>query len=204
MSRALIRFADPAKDARRILEVYRPYIEKTAITFEIAVPGEREFERRVADIAAHFPYLLLEVDGELAGYAYAHRQAERAAFDWNAELSIYLAKHWQHRGVGRPLYALLLRLLEMQGYINFYGVITGSNAGSIAMHEKMGFSRIGLHERTGFKFGQWHDTVWLHRRAREGEPGPIASVGELDAREVARSIADAESEISARLSRESA
>ena len=202
MNNVTIRFADPARDAARILALYRPYIERTAITFEVDVPDGAAFERRVREIASAFPYLLLEVDGELAGYAYAHRQAERAAFDWNAELSIYLAERWQHRGLGKPLYALLMRLLELQGYVNFYAVITGSNAGSIAMHEAMGFARIGLHERTGFKFGAWHDTVWLHRRVREGAPGEIVPIGALDHQAVAREIASTETEIFRRLSSE--
>ena len=176
MSNVVIRFADPARDAAAILALYAPYIEKTAITFETEVPSPESFERRVADIAAHFPYLLLEVDGELAGYAYAHRQAERAAFAWNAELSIYLKESFAGKGLGRVLYGLLEELLAMQGYVNFYGVITGSNAVSIALHEKMGYSIIGRHAHTGFKFGQWHDTVWLHKRVQDGAPGEIMPV----------------------------
>ena len=178
--RITIRFADPEKDAADILALYAPYIEKTAVTFETVVPEHAAFEQRVKDIAAEFPYLLLEVDGELAGYAYAHRQAERAAFGWNAELSIYLKEHFTGRGLGRPLYRLLEELLEMQGYINFYGVITASNAGSIALHEKMGYRIIGTHERTGYKFGTWHGVVWMHRRAHEEAPRAIMPVHALD------------------------
>lgn len=179
MSKVVIRFADPARDAAAILALYAPYIEKTAITFETEVPSLKSFTQRVADIAAHFPYLLLEVDGELAGYAYAHRQAERAAFAWNAELSIYLKESFAGKGLGKLLYSLLEELLAMQGYVNFYGVITGSNAVSIALHEKMGYRLIGRHERTGFKFGQWHDTVWLHKRVHEGAPREIVSIHAL-------------------------
>ena len=178
--KVVIRFADPARDAEEILSVYAPYIEKTAITFETEIPSQESFERRVADIAAHFPYLLLEVDGELIGYAYAHRQAERAAFAWNAELSIYLKESFAGKGLGRVLYGLLEELLAMQGYVNFYGVITGSNAVSIALHEKMGYRIIGRHEHTGYKFGQWHDTVWLHKRVQDGAPGEIISIHALD------------------------
>lgn len=186
--RVAIRFADPARDAGAILAVYAPYIEKTAITFETEVPSLESFTRRVADIAKEFPYLLLEVDGELAGYAYAHRQAERAAFAWNAELSIYLKEGFTGMGLGRPLYSLLEELLEMQGYVNFYGVITGSNAGSIAMHEKMGYAMIGRHAHTGFKSGQWHDTVWLHRRVHDGAPRAIVPVHALDPAAVSEKI----------------
>lgn len=187
-----IRFADPAKDGAALLAIYRPYIEKTAITFETAVPDVKDYERRIADIAAQFPYLVLESGGEIIGYAYAHRQAERAAFDWNAELSIYLKEGFSGRGIGRPLYALLETLLEMQGYVNFFGVITGSNAGSIAMHEKMGYRKIAVHEKTGWKFDAWHDTVWMHKRVHEGAPEAIKPVHALDADAVFRAIEETE------------
>ena len=190
-----IRFADPARDAAGILAVYAPYIRETAVTFETEVPAPDAFTARVAGICADFPYLVLEVDGELAGYAYAHRQAERAAYAWNAELSIYLAGKWRGRGLGAPLYRLLERLLTMQGYVNLYGVITASNAGSIRLHEKLGYRQTGLHEKTGWKFGQWHDVAWLHKRVGEGEPGPILSLAALDPAQVAREIAAAQREI---------
>lgn len=190
-----IRLADPKRDAAAILSVYAPYIEKTAVTFEYDVPNAAAFEQRVAQIAGEFPYLLLELDGELAGYAYAHRQAERAAFGWNAELSIYLKEGFTGRGVGVPLYSLLEELLAMQGYVNFYGVITDSNAGSIAMHEKMGYRIVGRHEKTGYKFGQWHDTVWLHKRIKDGAPGVIIPVHMLEADKVRDKIESAQKKI---------
>ena len=194
-----IRFADPARDAAGILAVYAPYIRKTAVTFETEVPAPDAFTARVAGICADFPYLVLEVDGELAGYAYAHRQAERAAYAWNAELSIYLAGNRRGRGVGAPLYRLLESLLAMQGYVNLYGVITASNAGSIRLHEKLGYRQTGLHEKTGWKFGQWHDVAWLHKRVREGEPGTILPLSALDPAQVEREIAAAQREIEEKL-----
>lgn len=190
-----IRFAEPARDAAKILSIYAPYIQKTPITFETEVPSPESFRQRVKEIAQQFPYLVLEMDGEMVGYAYAHRQAERAAFAWNAELSIYLKEGFTGRGLGVPLYTLLEELLAMQGYVNFYGVITGSNAASIAMHEKMGYSVIGRHERTGFKFGAWHDTVWLHKRVKEGAPGAIVPVHALDAETVRERIESAQKKI---------
>ena len=196
---ARIRFADPARDAAGILAVYAPYIRETAVTFETEVPAPDAFTARVAGICADFPYLVLEADGELAGYAYAHRQAERAAYAWNAELSIYLAGKWRGRGLGAPLYRLLERLLTMQGYVNLYGVITASNAGSIRLHEKLGYRQTGLHEKTGWKFGQWHDVAWLHKRVREGEPGTILPLSALDPAQVEREIAAAQREIEEKL-----
>ena len=196
---ARIRFADPARDAAGILAVYAPYIRETAVTFETEVPALETFTARVAGICADFPYLVLEADGELAGYAYAHRQAERAAYAWNAELSIYLAGKWRGKGLGAPLYRLLERLLAMQGYVNLYGVITASNRGSIAMHEKLGYRQIGLHEKTGWKFGQWHDVAWLYKRVGEGEPGTILPLSALDPAQVEREIAAAQREIEEKL-----
>lgn len=191
----VIRFADPKKDSAAILDVYAPYILKTAITFETEVPALEAFTQRVAAIADEFPYLLLEVDGELAGYAYAHRQAERAAFAWNAELSIYLKERFAGRGLGRPLYGLLEELLAMQGYVNFFGVITASNAVSVAMHTKMGYRIVGMHAHTGFKFEKWHDVAWMHKRVHDGDPGKILPVHALDGEAVRRKIESAQKKI---------
>ena len=199
MNRVTLRLADPARDAAGVLAVYAPYIERTAVTFETEVPDEASFRRRMERIAEGFPYLILEIDGEIAGYAYAQREAERAAYAWNAELSIYLAEEWTGHGLGKPLYALLIDLLAMQGYINLYADITGSNAGSIAMHRSMGFEQIGRHVKTGYKFGKWHDTVWLCRRLREGAPGALCTVKGLDRQRVRTRMDAAQAELACRL-----
>ncbi len=188
MSRVKIVAAE-AFDAETVLGIYAPYILTTPVTFETQVPSVSEFAERIESISGEFPYLLLFINSELAGYAYAHRQAERAAFAWNAELSVYLRMDLRGKGLGRPLYQLLMDLLKMQGYVNVYGVITGSNAGSIAMHEKMGFALIGRHEKTGFKFNEWHDTVWMHKRiAADGAPGEIRRFDALDRQAAAARI----------------
>lgn len=193
--RITIRQAQPQRDAEKLLAIYAPYIETTAITFEKDVPDVKDYAARIAGIAGAFPYLVLEADGEIVGYAYAHRQAERAAFDWNAELSIYMRGDMRGRGAGAPLYALLEQMLLLQGYVNLYGVITGSNAGSIAMHEKMGYKKIAVHEKTGFKFGAWHDTVWMHKRLSEGDPREIVRFDALCADEVRQLIQKTEKKI---------
>lgn len=199
MSRAEIVCAE-AFDAQAVLSIYTPYIRMTPTTFETAVPTAEEFAARIESISGEFPYLLLFVDSELVGYAYAHKQAERAAFGWNAELSVYLRMDMRGKGLGRPLYELLIDLLSMQGYINVYGVITGSNASSIAMHRKMGFAVIGVHEKTGFKFGEWHDTVWMHKRiGGDGAPGEIERFDALDPSAVDARIAQACAQIGERL-----
>src|SRR5699024_8276889 len=108
-------------DAPALLDIYAPYIRDTAITFEYDVPTAEEFVARIADILKTHPYLVCEQDGKPVGYAYAHRIRERAAYDWAAELSIYLAPEAQGQGVGTALYRCLVDLLAMQNLRILYG-----------------------------------------------------------------------------------
>ena len=91
MSKFVIRKATE-NDAESLLKIYEPYITNTTITFEYDVPTAEAFADRIRETAAAFPYLVCECDGVIMGYAYAHRIRERAAYDWDAELSIYLAQ----------------------------------------------------------------------------------------------------------------
>lgn len=87
-------------DARTLREIYSQYIE-TPITFEYELPSEYQFSHRMAGIIGEYPYLICEISGETVGYAYAHRHMERAAYQWNAELSIYISRDWVSRGSGQ-------------------------------------------------------------------------------------------------------
>ena len=184
----VIRMAEE-KDAEALLEVYRPYIETTA-TFEYEVPTVEEFARRVRDIRRHYPYLLCEENGRVLGYAYAHRARERAAYQWNAELSVYVCGDAHGRGIGRALYSALIELTELQGVRNLYGVITGENTGSVRFHETLGFTVAGIQHRTGYKNGKWLDVVDMEK-CLEGEdpPFPVRNVEEL-AMELVKEILD--------------
>ena len=105
-----IRLARPG-DVDALLAIYAPYLS-TTVTFEYVVPSREEFARRIADVQARFPYLVLEEDGQPIGYAYAHLLAERIAYQWSAELSIYLSPAATGKGTGRPLYLALMELLR--------------------------------------------------------------------------------------------
>ena len=100
------------RDAAALLDIYALYIRDTVITFEYDVPTAEEFAARIGETAALHPYLVCERDGKPVGYAYAHRIRERAAYDWAAELSIYLAPAAQGQGVGTALYRCLIDLLS--------------------------------------------------------------------------------------------
>ena len=165
--RIIIRKVTEA-DAQVLLDIYAPYVA-TPITFENEIPTVEEFARRIREIAAFYPYLVCEVEGRIVGYAYAHRQMERAAYQWNAELSVYIDAAFAGQGIGKQLYTRLIELLKQQ---TLYALITLPNEASIALHRSFGFQEVGVWRQTGYKCGRWHDVMWmdLHIASMEGEP----------------------------------
>lgn len=179
------RTACPA-DAPKLLEIYREYID-TTITFEYALPSVEEFEGRIRSISEFFPYLVLEDDaGTIVGYAYAHRHMERAAYQWNAELSIYLSRKLAGKGWGRKSYRLLLELLALQGMKAAYGCVTSPNPPSEKLHMSLGFELVGTYPLAGWKNGAWHSVSWFRKAigSYEGEPVPPKAFDDLPREQV--------------------
>ena len=176
----LIRMAT-VQDAAELLEIYRPYVEETSITFETEVPTEVEFAERIAEILSRFPYLVAEEDGRLLGYAYAHPFHQRAAYGWTVESSVYVRKDVRHGHIGTLLYEKLLSMLRAQGVRNVCAVITVPNAPSMAFHKKLGFEIGGVLPDFGYKLGRWHGVSYLYRSLGGGAeaPAPLKSVWEL-------------------------
>ena len=172
MSHTVLRRAD-ISDAARILEIYTPYITDTNITFEYDSPTLEEFSARIRTISADYPYLVCTVDDLVAGYAYAHRHMERAAYQWNAELSIYLAPRFRGAGLGTALYTALIEILRQMHVRNAYGCVTLPNEGSAGLHKSMGFSLLGIFHHTGYKLGAWHDVGWFERPVCQGSEAPL-------------------------------
>ncbi len=163
-----VRLAQPS-DAAALLEIYTPFVisedsSLSDVSFEYEAPSQEEFCGRIRSISAGYPYLVLEADGVPAGYAYAHPYIQRAAYQWDAEVTIYLSPAAQGRGLGCRLYGVLEKLLALQGIVNLYSCITGSNEHSIMMHRAMGYDIIGRFERSGYKHGHWLDMVWMGKR----------------------------------------
>lgn len=183
-----IRFARDA-DAERILDIYRPYILETSITFEEEVPVREEFRNRILTISAEYPYLVCEEEGVVVAYAYAHQYQGRASYRWNAELSVYAEHSAQRKGIGRALYGALLEILRLQGIRNVYALITVPNQNSRALHEAMGFRRLGEYRQTGYKRGKWHDVAIYEKSigSHAPNPAPLVPVRALD-REVLNEI----------------
>lgn len=174
-----IRLAEE-KDALALLAVYNQYID-TTVTFEYELPTEEEFKRRIREVIAVYPYLVCEEDGKIVGYAYAHRSWERAAFQWDAELSIYLDKNVRSKGLGKKMYQMLIDILKMQGVKNVYGSVTSPNSRSERLHKSLGFQYLGAYHNTGFKCGRWCDLMWYEKQIGEyeGEPKPVRAIGTI-------------------------
>lgn len=166
----IIRFA-AAHDSTALLNIYAQYIN-TAITFECTLPTEREFSNRIYDIQKEYPYLVCEESGHIVGYAYAHRHKEREAYQWNAELSIYLDKAFTSKGLGKKLYQLLIDLLKLQGVKTVYGGVTIPNEKSEKLHRTMGFHHLGTYHNTGYKCGRWLDVAWFEKEIAPYTPEP--------------------------------
>ncbi len=154
------------KDVPEILEIYAPYVENTTVSFEYDVPCRRSFLQRFYDITAQYPWLVWEEDGRILGYAYASPPYTRAAYAWCAEPSIYLRQEAKGNGIGRKLYTVLEKILELQGYHVLYALITAENSESLAFHRKMAYEFRAEFPDCGFKFGRWLGVVWMEKRIK--------------------------------------
>lgn len=167
------------QDAEVLLEIYAPYVKNTAITFEYDVPTVEEFAGRMSNVLRRYPYLVAEVDGEPAGYAYAGPFKERAAYDWAVETTVYVKEDMKKHGIGRALYEALEKTLAAQGILNLNACIAFPEkedeyltTDSVKFHKKMGFSEVGRFHKCGCKFGRWYDMVWMEKHIGTHEENP--------------------------------
>jgi L-amino acid N-acyltransferase YncA len=153
-----VRPARPA-DAALIREIYAPAVLDSAISFEEELPTEQEIVGRMSARPA-MPWLVAEVDGVLAGYAYASPHRQRAAYRWSADCSVYLAPAFHRQGIGRLLYDSLFSQMRALGYVAMFAGIALPNEASVGLHERMGFVPVGVYRSVGFKHGRWRDVGW--------------------------------------------
>jgi L-amino acid N-acyltransferase YncA len=168
----IIRLANPS-DANAILDIYAPYILNTSLTFETEVPTIEGFAKRINSYMENYPWLVCEIDGLIAGYAYATRHRERAAYQWCTESSVYMHNEFLHRGIGRALYSALFEILKHQGFRNVYAVINLPNIKSVAFHEKCGFSWFADYKNVGYKLGQWKTVGWWQLQLNDYCDNPL-------------------------------
>ena len=178
---ALIRMATDA-DTSSILDIYAPYIENTSYTFETEVPTIDSFKERINSYLQNWPWLVCEINGLIAGYAYAGRHRERIAYQWSIESSVYVHDDYQRAGVGKALYTALIQILKLQGYRNLYAVINLPNDKSVAFHEKLGFEYFATYKNVGYKLGKWKNVGWWSLQLNEysQEPLPPTKFSEMN------------------------
>lgn len=197
----ILRHAAPG-DLPAIAAIYAPYVNETTVTFEYETPSAEAFAARYQEVTADFPWLVCEANGAVVGYAYAHRAFARAAYQWNAESSVYLAPAHQRRGVAAALYQAIEAYLRLLGYCRLYASITSGNAASERFHAAAGFTRCSVFPRCGYKHGAWHDVIWYEKQLNEcaANPAPPRPFAALPAKTVAAVLSEAAEGLAAKRS----
>jgi phosphinothricin acetyltransferase len=164
-----IRPVQPA-DIAAITRIYADAVRHGTASFELDPPDTNEMARRLdALIAGGFPYLVVEAESEIRGYAYAGPYRARPAYRFTVEDSVYIAPDAQRRGLGRLLLDRLIAESEARGYRQMIAVIGDSaQYASIALHAALGFRMVGTFQAVGWKFGRWLDTVLMQRPLGHG------------------------------------
>ena len=169
MSDIYIRMAT-ANDASEIRQVYKPYVLDTAISFEYELPTVKEFETRINNTLRKYPYLVAVYQDKVVGYAYAGPFIGRAAYEWSAELSIYIKEDMKNKGIGGKLYAKLEAILKKMGILNLYACVGYPEVedeyltmNSVEFHKHLGFELVGRFYKCGYKFNRWYDMVWMEK-----------------------------------------
>ncbi|MBQ9550830.1 MAG: GNAT family N-acetyltransferase [Lachnospiraceae bacterium] len=157
-------------DAGRLLEIYGYYVQNTAISFEYETPSLDEFKARIENTLKRYPYLLIEKNGKIMGYAYAGAFKARAAYDHSCEVTIYLDRKAKKCGLGRLLYEALEKELKDMGILNLYACIACPigqdeylDMNSAEFHAHLGYKKAGEFHRCGRKFGHWYDMIWMEK-----------------------------------------
>lgn len=157
-------------DAKQLLEIYAPYVEKTAVTFEYEVPSLNEFRERINFTLQKYPWILAEQEGKITGYAYSGSFVGRAAYDWSAEVSVYVREDWRGKGTGRKLYAAIEEISRAQNILNLNACIASPvvedeylTRNSIQFYAHMGYTVVGEFHKCGYKFNTWYDMVWMEK-----------------------------------------
>ena len=173
------------QDIESILNLYSQYIVGSHTSFEIDVPTQEEFRKRIKGIQEKMPWLACYVNDEFAGYAYASDHRSRSAYQWSKEVSVYVEKKFWKNGVGRGLYTALFEILKQMGVVNVLAGISLPNENSVGFHEKMGMTPVGVYHDIGFKNGSFWDVGWWELRIQETGfvPGKILSMEEIDGSE---------------------
>jgi L-amino acid N-acyltransferase YncA len=165
------------QDAAGCLAIYRPYVENSAVSWELEVPTIEEMADRIASLNETHAWLVLEREGQTIGFANGHALWSLPAYQWSTQTGLYVESGHQRSGGGRTLYTQLLNRLGERGYRRAFAGITQPNEASNAFHRSMGFRDVGVYRRVEWKLGRWHDVAWMQcdlpGAAADDPPGSI-------------------------------
>jgi phosphinothricin acetyltransferase len=157
-------------DIPAITRIYAQSVRHGTASFELEPPDEAEMSRRMQTLLdGGFPYVVAEIGGVIAGYAYAGPYRPRRAYRFSVEDSIYIDPAAQRKGVGRALLDRLIQECEARGFRQMIAVIGDSGqTPSIELHRAAGFRLIGNIENVGYKFDRWLDSILMQRALGPG------------------------------------
>jgi phosphinothricin acetyltransferase len=167
-----------ASDASAMADIYGHNAIHGTGTFEEAPPTAPEMAARLDAVRERgMPWVVVEEDGRVLGYAYAGPYRTRSAYRYTAEDSVYVANDAQGRGVGKAALKAVIAACEAMGLRQLVAVIgDADNAGSVALHRSLGFEPCGALSNVGYKHGRWLDVV-LMQKALNGGAGSAPDKG---------------------------
>jgi phosphinothricin acetyltransferase len=152
-----------AADAARCAEIYAPYVTDSTASFELDPPDAAEMARRIAAYGESHGWLVAELEGEIAGYAYGSPHRTRQAYAMSADVAVYVDASFARAGIGRQLYQALFPMLKDRNLHAVFAGIALPNDASIGLHEAMGFTPVGIYREVGWKMDGWRDVGWWQR-----------------------------------------
>ena len=169
----LIRPSSDA-DLPAITAIYAHHVLHGTGSFETEPPSVADMTTRRADVLSRgLPYLVVEQDGKIAGFAYGNWFKPRPAYRYSVEDSIYMAPDLQGKGLGRALLAELMARFEAVGIRKVMAIVGDSaNTGSVGIHLALGFTQVGIVDSCGWKFGAWRDIVIMQKTLGVGNTQP--------------------------------
>lgn len=168
------------EDASDVRFIYAKHVTDSAVSFEYALPSLQEIENRIRKSFSRHVFIVMESSTNVVGFAYASDFRSRQAYQWIAEVSVYVGEEFKRRGVARSLYTVLHKILRYQGYCQVKAVMTSPNPESQQFHEAMGYKLEAHLNRIGFKFNKWHNVDFYSMvLSKSNTPHPIIPISEI-------------------------
>lgn len=178
----MIRMAE-VNDAAACTDIYNWYIVHSMATFETETISVSAFEKRIRTVSSRYPWIVYEDQGTVLGYAYLDVYNPRQAYDWTADLSIYINHECRHHGIGKQLMQTILELGRQDGYRTVMSLVTGGNSPSMAMHDAFGFAKEAELKNLGYKNGKWQDLLLYRKELQEYPDGTTPVIRNLPVKE---------------------